>query len=348
MTEAFGKPLSKSFLITPMHRGPREDFLKSVISCRVSAYDQISGSQFNNTISNPVQYESKANETKVTGFTKQQLNRLLSTKKSSAKKFRHSKFEAGKKVKKAMLFNESTSSMFKGSISFTRSHSSPNLLDSKEQVRIRRLSTMKEDQPSLEVSGIVALNQDSNQSTPRESSNLEISRKVSNFSSMPSITGISSTTSLPCILTYIPPNEVVNQEGDIQIEVPKRNSELFEEPKSETPAPNTKLIKRTGSLEKIINRYKKFHASAVPKVNLDSNEFKTIDEENLNMANIESFKTNRNLLPDLLSPSCSTITQRYDDLEHWFDNDDVSKRMSLGTALGVDYTFLDQFDLDSD
>lgn len=95
----------------------------------------------------------------------------------------------------------------------------------------------------------------------------------------------------------------------------------------------------------------------VPEVNVETKDFKTIDEEkeNLNMVNLKSFQTNRNLLPDLLSPSCSTITiitqNSNDDFEHWFDNDDEvlnRPRESLGTALGVDHTFLDQFDIDSD
>lgn len=343
MADTCGKRLSKSFLITPMHRGPPEDFLKSVISCRVSAYDQMTVSQLNNTLSNNVRSENRANETNCTGFTRQQLNRLLSTKKSSTKK--HTTVRPDHKIKKRNLFNESTMSTFNGSICLTRSRSSPNLLESKEKTRARRLSTMKEDTQSvLEVSGIVALNRNSNQSTPRETCSLEISRK--DFNSMPSINCTSSKTSL---------NEVVNKEIDIQVEVSKRNStELREEPESVTPTSYPRLIKKTGSLEKIINRFKKIRASVLPEVNLETKDCKTIDEEkeNLNMANFELCKSNRNLLPDLLSPSCSTITQVSNDkFEHWFDSDDdVPKRPreSLGTALGVDHTFLDQFDLDSD
>lgn len=354
MAEPFSKPLSKSFLITPMHRGPHDDFLKSVISCRVSAYDQMSVSHLNSTLSNNVRTENRANETHSTGFTKQQLNRLLSTKKSSAKK--HSIVRHDNKIKKRNLFNESTMSTVHGSICLTRSHSSPNLHESKERTHIRRLSTMKEDTlPILEVSGIVALNRDSNQSTPRETCSLEISRKVSDFNSMPSITGISNKSFINCTSNKTSLNEVVNKEIEIQVEVPKRNSEeLCEETKSETPASNTRLINKTGSLEKIINRFKKIRASVLPEVNLEAKDFKTIDEEkeNLNMVNLELFKTNRTLLPDLLSPSCSTIMQRSNDkIEHWFDSDDdmpIRPRESLGTALGVDHTFLDQFDLDSD
>lgn len=352
MTETFGKPLSKSFLITPMHRGPPEDFLKSVISCRVSTYDQMSVSQFNNTISNNIRPEIKANVTHSTGFTKQQLDRLLSTKKSITKKHTTMRHD---KIKKRNLFNESTMSTFNGSICLTRSRSSPNLLEGKEKTHARRLSTMKEDSLSvLEVSGIVALNQDSNQSTPRETCSLEISRKVSDFNSMPSITVVSSKTSINSS-SKTSLNEGASKDIDMQVEIPKRTStELSEEPKSETPASNARLIKKTGSLEKIINRFKKIRASVLPEVNLETKDFKTIDEEkeNLNMVNLELFKTNRNLLPDLLSPSCSTITQRSNDnFEHWFDSDDDVPRRpreSLGTALGVDHTFLDQFDLDSD
>lgn len=351
MAETFGKPLSKSFLITPMHRGPTEDFLKSVKSYRGSASDQMSVSQFNNTLSNNVRTENRANETHCTGFTKQQLNRLISTKKSSTKK--RATVRTYNKINKRNLFNESTISPFNGSISWTRSHSSPNLHESKEKTCIRRLSTMKEDsQPILEVSGIVALNRDSNQSTPRETRSLELSRKVSDFNSLPSITGISSTTSINCESSKTSLNEVSSKEVDIQVGVSKRNStELCEEPKSETPATNARLIKKTESIEKIIKRFKKIRDSVLPEV--ETKDFKIIDEEkeNLHVVNLELFKTNRSLAPYLLSPSCSTITQRSSDIfEPCFDCDDVSKRgrESLGTALGVDHTFLDQFDLDSD
>lgn len=353
MTEFLGKPLSKSFLITPMHRGTCEDFLKSVIPCHVSAYDQMSVSHLNNT-SNNVRIEDRANETRCKGFTKQQLNRLLSTKKSSAKK--HTTLQPGNKIKKRNLFNETTMSTFNASICMTRSHSSPNLLESKEKTRSRRLSTMKEDSlPVLEVSGIVALNRDSNQSTPRETCSLEISRKVSDFNSLPSITGIPNNTCINCTSSKTSLNEVASKEIEIQVEVPKRNStELCEETKTDTPVTNARLIKKTGSLEKIINRFKKIRASVLPEVNFETKDFKTIDEEkeNLNMVHSALFKPNRNLLPDLLSPSCSTITQiSNDQFDHWFDSDDdVPKRPreSLGAALGVDHTFLDQFDLDSD
>lgn len=250
MTERLiGKPLSKSFLITPMHRGPTEDFLKSVISCRVSAYDQVNVSQLNNTLSSkrPVP-EIKLNESHSTGFTKQQLNRLLSTKKSSSKK--RTTLRSENKIKKRNLFNESTMSTFNGSIFLTRSRSSPNLLENKDKTRVRRLSTMKEDiQSALEVSGIVALNRDSNQSTPRETCCLEISKKVSDFNSMPSITGVSSKTSINST-SKTSLNEITSKEIDIPAEAPKRNStELCEEPKSATPASNARLIKKTGSLE---------------------------------------------------------------------------------------------------
>lgn len=350
MTEPFDKRLSKSFLITPIHRGPHQDYLRSVISCHVSTYDQMDVSQLNNTVNN-VRTEIKTNETHCTGFTKQQLNRLLSTNKSSTKK--HNIARPDHRIKKRNLFNESTMSTFNGSICFTRSHSSPNLLESKGKTHVRHLSTMKEDLSILEVSGIAVLNRDSNQSTPRQMHSLEITRNVSEFKSMPSITGNLSTTSINCTSIKTSVNEVASTE--IQVKVPKRiSTELCEEPKSETPASNARSIKKTGSLEKIINRFKKIRASVLPEVNLEAKDFKTIDEEKatLNMMNLELFKTNRNLLPDLLSPSCSTITQRSDDMfQHFIDSeDDVPRRPreSLGTALGVDHTFLDQFDLGSD
>nr|XP_034837068.1 uncharacterized protein LOC117993384 [Maniola hyperantus] len=105
-----------------------------------------------------------------------------------------------------------------------------------------------------------------------------------------------------------------------------------------TPKPNEALIKKTSSLEKIINRFKQVRAKVIP-----------VREEN------ENFHTNnlinRNLLPDLLSPSYSSDRRSNsgNNVDVWgSDTDEVidrGPRVSLGTMMGVDHTFLDQFDL---
>ncbi|XP_045780623.1 uncharacterized protein LOC123877781 isoform X2 [Maniola jurtina] len=106
-----------------------------------------------------------------------------------------------------------------------------------------------------------------------------------------------------------------------------------------TPKPNAALIKKTSSLEKIINRFKQVRAKVIP-----------VKEENENLDTNNDLIT-RNLLPDLLSPSFSLNRRSNSDnnFDIWgSDTDDVvdkGPRVSLGTMLGVDHTFLDQFDL---
>ncbi|KOB65486.1 Dim gamma-tubulin 6 [Operophtera brumata] len=114
--------------------------------------------------------------------------------------------------------------------------------------------------------------------------------------------------------------------------------------KTETPKSNTNFIKRTSSLEKIINRFKKVRANALSD---NTDEFRSIAEEKETM-----LTANRVLLPDLLSPSCSVPRKNLTESEYLDEscvdaNETVlgKPRESLGAALGVDETFLDQFNL---
>ncbi|XP_049880579.1 uncharacterized protein LOC126377018 [Pectinophora gossypiella] len=373
----FIKPMSKTFA-TPFHRAPRDDFLKSLISCRVSAYDHMNITQ-NNNMSVMNHTAHRMNETIAectSGFTKQQICRLLSTKKtSSSKKMKHKVDRPNIKIKKGGLFNESNIS--NDSINLIRSHSSPNLFENKEKrsrtnLRSRKLSIMKEDSPSLlEVSGIAALERDSNHSTPQGVISLESTRKLIDASSLPSIsmtvTPRSDVSDNPVDLNkelsefkepqmIKPIRKSKESFGEAKTVVPQRKSTeiVKEETKTDTPKNNTQIVKKTSSLEKIINRFKKVRASVLPSEgNDENNDFKTIfeEKENLNSVNVDVFTANRNLLPDLLSPSCSLIAPKSNDNfldQLYFDSDEDKPRKpreSLGTALGVDQTFLDQFDL---
>lgn len=363
VTGSFIKPMPKSLLITPFHHGPRDDFFKSVISCRVSAYDRLNTAQNLHNTSITSQVTHRGNETISecsTGFTKQQICRLLSTKKSSSsKKFKHKTERPDIKVKKGGLFNESIVS--NESVVLFRSHSSPNLFENRDKRslskgRQRKLSVMKEDSPSLlEMSGIAAIERDSNHSTPQEVAHLKSSRKLIDASSLPSV-----------IVTPIEQrsDSSRNVEVDLNKEInnsieptvlPERKSveTTQKEVKTETPKPNGHLIRKTSSLEKIINRFKKVRASVLPSEPRieDEVEIRTMvdEKENLNSVNVDVFTANRVLLPDLLSPSCSILTQKSSEYleELWISDEEKPRkpRESLGTALGVDHTFLDQFDL---
>ncbi|KAI5641009.1 hypothetical protein NE865_06665 [Phthorimaea operculella] len=455
-TGSFMKPLPKVFA-TPFH-APKDDFFKSLISCRVSAYDNMNITQ-NTNLNMSVMSHVRSNETIAectSGFTKQQICRLLSTKKksSSSKKFKHKIERPNIKIKKGGLFNDSTFS--NESISMFRSHSSPNLYENRERnlrdnLRARKLSIMKENSPSLlEVSGIAALERDSNHSTPQGL--LDSSRKLET-ASIPSIvvtprSDVSDNLEVdlnkeiefkepqmvlpqrrskekneerqvlphrksrlpqpmnkknienPHIMTQkvietfeehivLSPQNIPNMIEVEKVIVQQRSKEIFEEQtvlpqrislesneqqavltqrksveftkeetKVETPKTNPpQNVKKTSSLEKIINRFKKVRASVLPSEPREDNDFKTIfeEKENHNFVNVEDvFTANRNLLPDLLSPSCSIIKKSNSDVldQLIFDDDDDDKptksrkpRESLGTALGVDHTFLDQFDL---
>lgn len=328
----------RSLLVTPFHHPPKDDFLRSIISCRISAYDNPNTTQNFHNVS-LVSQAHKINETIAecsTGFTKQQIMRLLSTKKSTSSKkhrFKHDRLEVN--IKKGALFNESNtptecSSLF-------RSHSSPNLFENREKKSLpkggRKLSIMREDS-LLEVSGIAALDNNSCNTPP-----VELSRNI-------------EASSLPVISIEAERrvNEVLKDIGSD----PEEDFKLIhqvDQPKV-TPKNTVQPIRKTSSLEKIINRFKKVRASVLPTQKNDSDEFKTIveEKENVNLVNVDVFAANRVLLPDLLSPSSSGIAPDSNDYldEICFEMDEKVRkkpRESLGTALGVDHTFLDQFEL---
>lgn len=339
----FAKPQPRSFLVTPFCHKPKDDFLKSVISCRVSLYDRpnLNVSQNFHNIS-VVSQGQRVNETIAecsSGFTKQQLSRLLSTNKSSSsKKFKHKTERPNINIKKGGLFNESaTTNTSNESNGLFRSYSSPNLYENREKrpssrTGRRKLSIMQEDSQSLlEVSGIAALNKDSFNTPPSTLNSLKVKTD-----SVPSIT-----------VTPAGDKKFTEMLRDFKVDMNGFDTPKDTPDKTETPKNNAHMVKKTSSLEKIINRFKKVRANVVPE---SMDEFRCIAEEKENM-NADTFTANRVLLPDLLSPSCSVVSQKsaseYLD-KVCMDIDDVVKRKpreSLGTALGVDQTFLDQFDL---
>lgn len=344
----FTKPQSRSMLITPLYQGPRDDFLKGLISCRVSSYDQPNTTQnFNMSVYS--QTNLRNNETIAecsSGFTQQQILRLLSTKKSSSsKKFKY-KLERPNNainIKKGGLFNESHTST--DSNGLYRSYSSPNLYEHREKKSKvgRKLSIMQEACPLLEVSGILALEKDGSYSTP-EGVRLANSRKIFNEPSLPVITsGLDNINTID-----VKKKSPMVGFADVNLSKLKETALDAAESKTETPKNNTQLIRKTNSLEKIINRFKKVRASVLPDSEKED-EFKTIVEEKNINADTDVFNANRILLPDLLSPSYSVISKKsLDYLDPILDVDEIVTRRpreSLGTALGVDNTFLDQFDL---
>lgn len=344
---SFARPQTRSMLIAPFYQGPRDDFAKSFISCRISSYDRPNATQnFNLSVISQTNLRNETIAECSSGFTKQQILRLLSTKKSSSsKKFKYKTERPDISIKKGGLFNESQAST--DSNNLFRSHSSPNLFEHREKkskIPIpRKLSVMQEDCPLLEVSGISALDKDNSFGTPEGVLPLQSSRKLFDASSLP-------------LISITPEPEKCSEKEDLNndsnkvfadINLPKLQENIIEneERKTETPKTNTNLIRKTSSLEKIINKFKKVRARVLTT---DETEFKTIEEqkENFDMLNVEVFSANRILLPDLLSPNCSVLPKK--SMDHFDDLDDIpcrKPRESLGTALGVDHTFLDQFDL---
>ncbi|XP_063834807.1 uncharacterized protein LOC135083977 [Ostrinia nubilalis] len=355
----------KSMFATPFQPGPRDDFLKN-LSCRVSSYCPDVSQNFHN-LSVISQVNPRGNETiaECSGFTKQQIMRLLSTKKSSSSKKMKQKMERPSlNVKKGGLFNESSTS--NESNGLFRSYSSPNLFENREKRSFtksgkRKLSIMPEDCPSLlEVSGIAALEKDDMFGTPEGIPHLENSRKLMDATSLPVICitpDIESKTKDPSAEKVIDFNKVIEADlSDIEpvLKEPKKSFETkVEELKTETPKNTSQLIRKTSSLEKIINRFKKVRANVLPSdSNDEAGEFKTIveEKENTNSVNVDVFTANKILLPDLLSPSCSALSIKSTDYLDQFcmeleEREQRKPRQSLGTALGVDNTFLDQFDL---
>ncbi|XP_059045515.1 uncharacterized protein LOC131841252 [Achroia grisella] len=344
---SFVKPQMKSALAAPFHQNSRDDFLKSLVLGQVSSYNQINSSSFHNM--SIVSQNYKGNETIAecsSGFTKQQIARLLSTRKSSStKKLKGSLRRPDINVKKGGLFNESIVS--NESNELYRSYSSPNLFENREKnyyskLSKRKLSIMQEDIPSLlEVSGIAVLDTENSYGTPEYNKN----DKEINVVSIP-------------VVSKIPVPETRKDNifikdkiiPTILVEAQRNSTEMKEDSKSETPKINTQLISKTSSLEKIINRFKIVRSNVISDTNKDE-EFKSIveEKENFNSVNVDVFTANRILLPDLLSPSCNISndsTEYMDTLCFNIDEKECRKpRESLGAALGVDETFLDQFDL---
>ncbi|CAH0404517.1 unnamed protein product [Chilo suppressalis] len=364
---SFSKPQAKA-LITPFHQGPRDSFLNSLISCRVSTYDRPNVSTNFNNISVISQANSRGNETIAecsAGFTKQQIMRLLSAKKSSSsKKFKHSSVRPNINIKKGGLFNESDESS--SSIQMFRSYSSPNLYENREKKCFlktgrRKLSIMQEGSSSLlEVSGIAALEKDDTYGTPEG----VMGSKKTDAASVPVIV-VTQEKNVAKVFKEIEEDlnkeiedqnflnkEITNECSALKSVERNRSRKSFEnneESKTETPKTDAQLIRKTSSLEKIINRFKKVRANVMPPDGKDEeSNFMTIAEEKENENVNDVLTVNRILLPDLLSPSLSIKSSEYLD-QLCSDVDDSLKdrkpRQSLGTVLGVDNTFLDQFDL---
>ncbi|XP_041985166.1 uncharacterized protein LOC121737575 [Aricia agestis] len=335
--EQFNKPIHRN--LAPIYQAPKDDFLKSLISCRVSAYD-INGTHYNDKTAVS---SHKGNETiaECTGFTKEQITRLLSTRKSSSSKKFRNKQERPILKKKGALFDESILS--NDSNGMYRSYSSPNLFENKERrpinkIQGRKLSIMKEDSRSqFEMTGITSLDFDID-NTPQGIA--ESSRKEENASTPVIMITNTAEERINNILSNMGNNISPIIEVSPILSGKDNMSPLLEAPKSETlkvetPQSNSQLIKKTSSLEKIINRFKRVRASVLP----EREDIRTIVEE-------KNILTNRLLLPDLLSPSCSnkpSVNINYDQID--IDKPVRRPRESLGTVLGVDETFLDQFDL---
>ncbi|XP_023935459.2 uncharacterized protein LOC112043988 [Bicyclus anynana] len=394
----FTKPQPRSMLT---YHAPKDDFLKTLMASRASTYDQANMSHMSNfsMISN-----IKANETIAecsSGFTKQQITRLLSTnKKSSHKKLKKQDSHNEVSFKRCGLFKESLLS--NDSHGLVRSYSSPNLLENREsripisKIRQRKLSIMQEDSP-LDVSGVTSLD---NFNTPPGSNKFGNSRNTlsyakisdevknrldviqnefesaispileqethfSNAAMQESRLPKPITKGVPIItLTTTQKQESYFsktlkdrelQESHSLNTITKDLSRISISPvnlqeshsKTVTPKTNSALIKKTSSLEKIINRFKQIRSNTLHK----DEDIQTIDEEKENFNTNNAFPANRNLLPDLLSPNVNCLRSNSDvsyvDAVD-FDMDDVVHRIprvSLGTMLGVDHTFLDQFDL---
>ncbi|CAH2096834.1 unnamed protein product [Euphydryas editha] len=357
----FLKPQLKS-LTAPFYQSTKDDFLKSLISCRISSYDNANTTQNIHNMS--VISNIKVNETISecsAGFTKQQIIRLLSTKKSSSsKKFKYKQDRPNINIKKGGLFNESINSNEANNL--FRSYSSPNLFENREKMSLnkikgRKLSIMQEDSPpQLDVSGIACLDSDSNYNTPHALGNAESSRQI-NSSGFPII---KVTKEAENRINNVLNEFKVDLSNDLEmdstvspiLEVTRKSLEQeIQSSKTETPKTNTSLIKKSSSLEKIINRFKKVRANVTSQKKIDLSDINTIVEEKENI-NFDVYTANRVLLPDLLSPSCSTLSSRSNNVDY-LDQicnkmDEVAHRKpreSLGTALGVDQTFLDQFEL---
>ncbi|XP_063542042.1 uncharacterized protein LOC134750733 [Cydia strobilella] len=356
-TTSFIKPQNRSLI----YQAPRDDFLKNFIS---GPYERQNSTTSVHNLSIISQVQARSNETIAecsAGFTKQQIQRLLSTHKKSSSTKKH-KFKLDRPsmiIKKGGLFNISNTSKAAFNISNTssenglfRCHSSPNLFENKEKKyakRTRKLSIMQEGSPSrLEVSGIMGLEE---KTTPKK-------LPIIDFPNFPRPPLVIAPASPPKAKIVDNLNENINNFENNSIESGKASMCSKKSLVNENNTPISKIpvpIKQTSSIEKIINRFKKVRANVFAQDAKDD-ETKTIyeEKENFNAVNVDVFAANKVLLPDLLSPSCSVLSMKGREEENNFMEeicDDIEKtegrrpRESLGTALGVDNTFLDQFDL---
>ncbi|KAL4703599.1 hypothetical protein ACJJTC_006776 [Scirpophaga incertulas] len=354
----FTRPHSKP-IITPFQQRTQDDFIKSLVSCKTSSYDCGNISQNFHNISN-ISENHRRNETVMecsTGFTKQQIARLLSTRKSSSsKKFKFKKENSKTNIKKCSLFNESAvySDSNVSSAEKLRSYSSPNLFERCGQEdfrrRARKLSVMQERSPMvLEVSGVALLKNDESS----ELMKLDNSRKI--FSEQGFTTPSEKVDNVENILKNI---ELDIKELETNIEVKSISKIISTSPtkekcKDETPKVKGNLNNVTNSLEKIINRFKKVRANMMlPESREFDDEFRVVieDKDNVKSVNVDVSNANRILLPDLLSPNCSAMSIKSVDYSDKLNMDideleNNKPRQSLGTLLGVDETFLDQFKL---
>ncbi|XP_061723475.1 uncharacterized protein LOC133529703 [Cydia pomonella] len=350
-TTSFVKPQNRSLI----YQAPRDDFLKNFIT---GPYDRQNSTTNMHNLSIISQVQARSNETIAecsAGFTKQQIQRLLSTHKKSSSTKKH-KFKLDRPsmiIKKGGLFNASSTSKAGFNISNTssenglfRCHSSPNLFENKENKyakRIRKLSIMQEGSPSLlEVSGIMALEE---KNTPKREK-----LPIINSLNYP-IPTIVITPAKANIIDNLNDNINNIEKNSIESGIASMCSKNSIDndnhtPKSRIPVP----IKQTSSIEKIINRFKKVRANVIAQ-EAKEDEIKTIyeEKENCNAVNVDVFTANKILLPDLLSPSWSVPSMKGSDFLEVCDDLEKTEggrpRESLGKALGVDKTFLDQFDL---
>ncbi|XP_068625578.1 uncharacterized protein [Battus philenor] len=333
----------------------RDDFLKSITaSCSVGTrYEMGNSTQNFQNYSLQTHYSHKADETiaeRRTGFTKEHIARLFSTKKSSSsKKFKHKTERSLKKLQGHSLFNESIFS--NESSGLFRSHSSPNLFEHRERrplakLRARKLSIMKEDSPDsiLDVSGIALLGKSSNPSTPPIYQVDDVKAETSHDL----ITCINKDATNDIL--YSPFNlmkEKVLTSSVDQRSLCDNRQEIYKQlKKTGTPKTEHQPTVEANSLEKIINRFKRLRANMEHSQTLKSPETNTNADEKRHEENIDVSNANRSSLPDVIHPSFNTNVKSFEDFDSDVeDNRPRKPRESLGTVLGVDATFLDQFEL---
>ncbi|GBP19317.1 Zinc finger protein on ecdysone puffs [Eumeta japonica] len=164
----------------------------------------------------------------------------------------------------------------------------------------------------LELSGIVAL--ESSKNTPLKE----------NESGTPSFNAINNNMSVMQIKDNCDQKLLVKHDRK-SLESPIENNV--------TPKLNSHPIRKSSSIEKIINRFKKVRANVCES----QFESKTIKEETVAVKVMNMDLKNKKLLPDLLEQSHST--DMVAELPDWtlFNSPDEKKktRESLGTALGV-------------